>query len=113
MYLDANNLHGWAMSKFLPKVEFKWINYKVSIKCNSNSLKGFVSEVDLEYPKELHDLRNDYPLAPDKIKEILSDYPFKISRECDILIGNVKNLVPKICPSLWKLAALFKISIKI
>ena len=88
------------MSRFLPRVGFKWINYKVSIKCNSNSLKGFVSEVNLEYPKELHDLRNDYPLAPDKIKETLSDYRFKISRECDILIGNVKNLVPKICPSL-------------
>ena len=43
----------------------------------SNSLKGCVIEVGLEYPKELQELNNDYPLAPDKTeikKEILPDY---------------------------------------
>ena len=34
-------------------------------KYTSNSSKGGVLEVDLEYPKELHNLHNDYPLAPD------------------------------------------------
>ena len=34
----------------------------------SSSKKGYIIEVDLEYPKELHDLHNSYPLAPEKIK---------------------------------------------
>ena len=37
-------------------------------KYSNSSSKGFVLELDLEYPKELHKLHNDYPLAPDKIK---------------------------------------------
>ena len=28
MYLDANNLHGWAMSQYLPTGNFKWITDK-------------------------------------------------------------------------------------
>ena len=46
-------------------------------KYNSNSSKGRVLEVDLEYPKELRELRNDYPLATDEIevkREMLPDY---------------------------------------
>ena len=51
-------------------------------------------EVDLEYPKELRELHNDYPLAPDKIeikREILSEYQLKIADLYNILIGNVKK----------------------
>lgn len=64
-YLDANNLYGWAMSKALPTRGFKWMS--------DNELDDWKSipcilEVDLEYPKELHDLHNDYPLAPESIK---------------------------------------------
>ena len=54
-------------------------------------------EVDLEYPKELHQLHNDYPLAPDKIEikeEMLSNYQLQIADFYDIPIGNVKKLVP-------------------
>ena len=69
MYLDANNLYGYAMLKFLLTSIFKYIDPKKfnSNIFSSNSLKGCVLEVDLEYPKELRDLHNDYPLAPDKI----------------------------------------------
>ena len=62
-YLDANNLYGWAMSQPLPVSDFKWMKEKIEkweeIPC--------ILEIDLEYPKELHDRHNDYPLAPEKI----------------------------------------------
>ena len=58
------------MSKFLPTGRFKWIDPKEldSNKCASNTPKGCGLEVDLEYPKELCQLHDDYPLAPDKIE---------------------------------------------
>ena len=63
-------------------------------KYTSNSSKGCVLEVDLEYPKELRELHNDYPLAPDKIeikREILSNYQLKNADLYNIPIGNVRN----------------------
>ena len=85
MYLDTNNWYGYyTMSKFLPTSGFKWIDPKEFDlnKYTSNSSKGCVLEVDLEYPKELRELHNDYPLAPDKReikREMLSDYQLKIA----------------------------------
>ena len=63
-YLDANNLYGTAMSMKLPINGFKWMTEKElpiwrKIPC--------ILEVDLEYPKELHDLHNDYPLASERV----------------------------------------------
>ena len=48
----------------------KWIDTKEFHlnKYSSNNSKGCVLKVDLEYPKELRKLHNDYPLAPDKIE---------------------------------------------
>ena len=56
------------MSKFLSTSGFKWIDPKELElnKYTSNSSNGCVLEVDLEYPKELHELHNDYLLAPEK-----------------------------------------------
>ena len=70
IYLDANNLYAYTMSKFLPKSEFKLIDPKEFNlnKYASNSSKGCVIEADPKYPKELRELHNDYPLAPDKIE---------------------------------------------
>ena len=63
-YLDANNLYGWAMSKPLPTHGFEWM--KVD-ELETWELHSCILEVDLEYPKSLHDLHNDYPLAPEQI----------------------------------------------
>ena len=63
-YLDANNLYGAAMSMKLPTSGFKWMN---KYELNLWEKYPCILEVDLEYPKELHDLHNDYPLAPEKI----------------------------------------------
>ena len=63
-YLDANNLYGAAMSMKLPTHGFKWMKDK---ELTTRRKYPCILEVDLEYPKELHDLHNDYPLAPERI----------------------------------------------
>ncbi|XP_065639641.1 uncharacterized protein LOC136072363 [Hydra vulgaris] len=64
-YLDANSLYGWAMNKPLPTHGFKWMNEEELKNWKSISC---ILEVDLEYPEHLHDLHNDYPLAPERLK---------------------------------------------
>ena len=63
MYLDPNNLCGWAISQYLPYGEFKWLNQKENkFDINSigeNSLVGYVLQFDLEYPDKLNELHND------------------------------------------------------
>lgn len=63
-YLDANNLYGWAMSKPLPTHGFKFMN-KAEVKRWRNL--PCILEVDLDYPIELHELHNEYPLAPERL----------------------------------------------
>ena len=102
MYLDANNLYGWAMSQYLPTGNFKWLSQNQIEKTNlgkytENSKKGLILEVDLEYPQELHDLHNDYPLGPEKVKvakDMLSDYCKKIADKFNISSGLVHKLIP-------------------
>ena len=102
MYLDANNLYGWAMSQYLPTGNFKWMTDKEISKKNLgkyelNSKEGLILEVDLEYPKELHDLHNDYPIAPEKVKvskNMLSTYCKEIAEKYNISIGLVSKLIP-------------------
>ena len=53
-------------------------------KYKTNGKKGLMTEVDLEYPRELHDLHNDYPVAPEKAKvskNMLSGYCKKIAEK--------------------------------
>ena len=71
--LDANNLYGWAMSKQLPKSGFKCMTDNELD--NWKHLSCFL-EVDLECPEDLHNLHNDYPLAPERVK-----------------IGNIEKLI--------------------
>ena len=86
LYFDMNNLYGPAMSQYLPYANFKWVKNIDKIKqklmnIKRNSSTGYILEADLEYPQELHDIHNDYPLAPEKInipKEWLSKYCLKI-----------------------------------
>lgn len=65
MYLDVNNLYGHAMMKPLPLNGFEWCDVtKEEVMCTANdSPIGYILEVDLEYPQELHDLHADYPLC--------------------------------------------------
>ena len=68
-----NNLYGHAMSQYLPYDNFKWVKNidKIEQKLmqvKKDSSTRYILEVDLEYPQELHDIHNDYPLAPEKLK---------------------------------------------
>ena len=89
MYLDANNLCGWAMSQYLPTGNFKWMTDKEISKIDlgkykADGKKGLILEVDLEYPQELHDIHNDYPVAPEKVKvsnNMVSAYCKKIAEK--------------------------------
>ena len=74
MYLDANNLYGCAMSMKLPTHGFKWLTSGEMEKLYDNQVLQIwekipcILEVDLEYPDKLHDLHNDYPLCPERVK---------------------------------------------
>ena len=72
MYLDANNLYGRAMSMKLPTHGFKWLTGGDIEKIyeNRHNLNKIpcILEVDLTYPENLHDLHNDYPLCPERVK---------------------------------------------
>jgi hypothetical protein len=104
MYLDANNLYGWAMSQPLPNGEFEWVEDVDNIKLEDylgDDGRGMVLEVDLEYPNELHDLHNGYPLAPES-KEIdasmLSNYAKNIAEKFKLTIGGVRKLITSLGP---------------
>ena len=101
MYLDANNLYGWAMSKSLPFKDFKWLPPEDFILDNYTDYtrKGVILEIDLEYPEELHHLHNDYPLAPEKIlvsDDMLSKYCKDLKDSENISSGRVHKLVPNL-----------------
>ena len=99
-YLAANNLYGWAMS--LPPPEKNFHRKRVMpteeqiMKMKWNSKKGWILEVDLEYPAHLHDAHNDYPLAPEKkaIKpEQMSEYQRWLMTDLHLTMPNTEKLV--------------------
>ena len=76
-YLDANNLYGWAMSKKLPVNGFKWFDTsETSNKINEdfiknyseNNDKGYILEVDVKYPRRLHELHSDSPFLSERME---------------------------------------------
>ena len=63
---------------------------------SGKSLIGYFLEVDFQYPDELHELHNDYPLAPEKLSvssDMLSKYCKKIADQYEIKFGDVKKLI--------------------
>ena len=70
MYLDANNLYGWAMSQKLSVNNFKWLddvsklNDSFIKNYNENNDEGYILEVDVEYRRQLFNLHKDFPFLP-------------------------------------------------
>ena len=83
-YFDANNLYGLAMTKKLPYDNFKWdysfLTDKKILNYDEDSDEGYILEVDLQYPEQLHDLHKDYPLAPE-IMSVSEDMLSKHQKE--------------------------------
>ena len=82
LYLDANNLCGWAMSQPLPAGTFWWEEDcetlpESLVSHPADSPEGLILEVDLEYPEELHKAHNAYALARERMVvqgEWMSEY---------------------------------------
>ena len=74
-YLDANNLYGWAMSQPSPTGGFElvelrkdWNPNKIVEELSAKKDRGYLLEVDVRYPKELHDYHNDLPFMCAKMR---------------------------------------------
>ena len=73
-YWDVNNLHGRAMSQNFPVSNFEWI--KDTSQFNEDFIKnyheesdeGYFPEVDIHYLVKLHELYNDLPSLPERMK---------------------------------------------
>ena len=85
-----------------PYKESEWVENVDGFNVNSineDSEIGYFLEVYLEYPDKLHDLHNDYPLAPGKLvvtSDMLSKYSKEIADKYDIKVGDVKKLIPNL-----------------
>ena len=116
--VDANNLYGWAMSQMLPTGGFKWVNLKKGLPTSGvfesmdrhrsmneweqdimnlkdNSDTGYVFEVDLEYPENLHldPMHDNFPLAPESFKiekSMMSSYQEELGDSLNVNYGSKK-----------------------
>ena len=90
------------MSGYLPYGGFKWLKNVDNFDVNwvsENSPIGYLLEVDIEYPDELHALHNDNPLAPENLAipyDMLSDYCKKVAGEYGIKVDDVKKVIPNL-----------------
>ena len=105
LYLDANNLYGWAMSQYLPTGGFRWVDdcqqlAKTIAEQPADGPEGYILEVDLEYPEDLHDAHSAYPLAPERMmvqKKWMSEYQHNLlgvgvaPTEVEKLVPNLRN----------------------
>ena len=104
IYLGANNLYGCTMSQPLSIGDFEWKtefeDFNV-IEIADDAEIGYILEVDLEYPGELHDYHNNYyPLAPEKMEitpEMLSPCYQQLTKDLEYN----PNKVDKLLPNLW------------
>jgi len=68
-YYDVNNLYGRAMQQHLPYDGFKWVDPDIMPKdfwrVDDDSPIGYILEVDLAYPRNLHNTHKDLPFCPE------------------------------------------------
>ena len=102
MYFDANNLYRWAMPQSLPECGFAWVDEPESVdymNVSEDAETGYILEVDLEYPAEIHDQHNNYPMAPEKRTvhiNGLSEYSQKLRKELGMKGKPNEKLIPNL-----------------
>ena len=92
------------MSQPLPTHDFRWLDEAETKKLNvlhmdDDAPVGYILEVDLEYPKDLHNLHNDYPLAPETLKikqNMLSEYQQNLQEHLKLKTTSCSKLVPNL-----------------
>ena len=118
MYWDANNLYGKAMTMPLAYKDFQWIDSKewFELKDDAHNLamvqalcqkpkqaggdhKGYIFEVDLDYPEKLHDKHRSFPLLPEQIRVVEDDYSDYQHIAC-LATDSKESTVSKLIPSL-------------
>ena len=73
-YWDVNNLYGWTMLERLPLNNFEWMkdtsqfNEDFIKNYNDESDEGYFLEVYVQYLEKLHELHNDLPFLPERMK---------------------------------------------
>ena len=113
IYLDANNLYGWAMSQSLPCSTFELVTGEDVagvdwLSVDDDAEIGYFLEVDLEYPPELHDGHNEYPLAAERLqvtrdmisaKQVYLKRVYNLPRNSRVekLTPNLKNKTHYLC----------------
>ena len=101
VYLDMNNSYGTAMTQPLLEGNFKFIPVESTtlddiLFTDDDSTTGYILEVDLDYPSNLHDLHNDYPLCPENFtinQDDLSPYTVELAEKLNVNCGQTKKLV--------------------
>ena len=98
------------MSQYLPEKNFAWeedyfsdrdmdiVKSKI-LDLKDDSPDGYFFEVDLKYPKELHDLHNEFPLCPEQLEvkdEWMSEYQRNMKKSLQI-----KGKSKKLCLTLF------------
>ena len=103
IYLDANNLYGWAMSQHLPYDSIE-INNNIKIEevleTPDENEWGYIVECDLIFPKEIHNKLKEYPPAPEILtpkEEWMSDFQLDLKKKL-----NIKSKCPKLIPHLME-----------
>jgi hypothetical protein len=100
MYLDANNLYGWAMSKKLPLGDFKWESVNISkqtiVNMTEEQQRGYLINCDLNIPTHLHDYFNDYPLLPEQTTFEPSPYMKTVQKDFGISEVQTEKLTPNL-----------------
>ena len=94
LYIDANNLYGHALSAKLPYKDFAWLtDSELDALSQPGVLRnmdvegdiGYLLEVDLTYPPEIHDMSRDFPFCPEKLK-------VNSNHLSDFMIGQLSDL---------------------